>query len=193
MTQFSSQANQRRQSSDLGKSRREKKWPISTNRRGNGILWVRARSRIARTRALFDRFSAMSADLETGVWSRVDLNWRPPLRLFIEKLSADLATNFLKIKAAVLQSAVHSLNVSLFDRRSRTRAALRNCLQSDSFRLPDARTVLASADHNLYRISDRGPLHPKFKTGKRMEFRQAVDVAIRHKVVHHAGESVARP
>jgi hypothetical protein len=29
----------------------------------------------------------------------------PPLRLFIEKLSADLATDFLKIKAAVLERA----------------------------------------------------------------------------------------
>jgi hypothetical protein len=45
----------------------------------------------------------------------------------------------------------------------------------------------------LYRISDRGLLHPKFKTGKRFKFRQAVDVGIRREVVHHAGERVAGP
>ena len=47
----------------------------------------------------------MSENLATEMWSRVDLNCRPPLRLFIEKLSADLATDFLKIKAAVLERA----------------------------------------------------------------------------------------
>src|ERR1700691_2423506 len=95
MTQFSSQANQRRQSSDLGKSRREKKWPISTNRRGNGILWVRARSRIARTRALFDRFSDISENLETEMWSRPDLNPQPLLRLLIAKLSPEFGGEFV--------------------------------------------------------------------------------------------------
>jgi len=61
------------------------------------------RSQIARTRADFDRFSEMSENLETEMWSRVDLNSRPPLRLFIAKLSAHLATNSRKIKATMLQ------------------------------------------------------------------------------------------
>ena len=39
------------------------------------------------------------------MWSRRDLNRRPLLRPFIAKLSADLATNCFKIKAAVLQRA----------------------------------------------------------------------------------------
>ena len=42
-------------------------------------LWVRARSQIARTRALFDRFSAMSADPETEMWSEQDLKFQPRL------------------------------------------------------------------------------------------------------------------
>ncbi len=70
-----------------------------------GVLRVPVRSQIARTSALFERFSEMCGNLGTEVWSRADLNCRPPLRLFIEKLSADLATNLLKIKAAMLERA----------------------------------------------------------------------------------------
>jgi hypothetical protein len=60
-------------------------------------------ARIARTRADFDRFSAISKNLETEMWSRVDLNSRPPISHFHRKLVADSATNFLKIKVAVLK------------------------------------------------------------------------------------------
>jgi hypothetical protein len=45
----------------------------------------------------------MSQTLETGWWSRVDLNRRPLLRHFIAKLPADLAMNLPKIKAALLE------------------------------------------------------------------------------------------
>jgi hypothetical protein len=51
------------------------------------------------------------------MWTRADLNCRPLLRLFIEKLSAYLAINFLKIKSSSAGEniiALHSpLNVSL--------------------------------------------------------------------------------
>src|SRR5258708_35788266 len=40
------------------------------------------------------------------MWSRVDLNRRPRLRLFIEELSANLAENSEMIKAAELQRAL---------------------------------------------------------------------------------------
>src|SRR5260370_35898033 len=83
------------------------------------IVGARARSEAT--------LSGDNAFCATGCRSR-DLNCRPPFRLFIEKLSADLATNFLKIKAAVLERAsfaVHSLNVSLFV-AVQNRGALRN-------------------------------------------------------------------
>jgi hypothetical protein len=70
------------------------------------ILRVPVRSQIARARADFERFSEMRGNLGTEVWSRVNLNWRPPLRLFVAKLSAELATNLQKIKAALLESAL---------------------------------------------------------------------------------------
>jgi hypothetical protein len=52
-------------------------WPIRANRIEGDALRVRARSKIARTRALFDRFSAMSEIRETEMWSKVDLNSQP--------------------------------------------------------------------------------------------------------------------
>jgi hypothetical protein len=48
----------------------------------------------------------MSADPETEMWSRVDLNSRPLLRLFIGKLAANLAGYSELIKAAELQRAL---------------------------------------------------------------------------------------
>src|ERR1019366_5738976 len=54
-----------------------------------GVLFVRARSRIARTRADFDRFSDISKNLETEMWSRRDLNPRP-LRCERSALPAEL-------------------------------------------------------------------------------------------------------
>ena len=68
-----------------------------------GVLRVRARAQIARTRADSDRFSEMSEDRETGWWSGVDLNPRPRLRHFIAKLSASLAGYSEKKKAAMLE------------------------------------------------------------------------------------------
>ena len=59
----------------------------------------------SRTRADFARFSEMSENRETEMWSREDLNRRPLLRHFIAKLSADWAANSLKIKAAQLERA----------------------------------------------------------------------------------------
>ena len=40
------------------------------------------------------------------MWSKVDLNSRPPLRLFIAELLADLARYSVLIKAAKLQRAL---------------------------------------------------------------------------------------
>jgi hypothetical protein len=48
----------------------------------------------------------MSESVETGWWSRRDLNPRPPLRLSIAKLSADLATNLQQIKGALMERAL---------------------------------------------------------------------------------------
>ena len=84
-----SQANGRRCSTDLGKSRRERNWPIYANLAKRDALWVRARSQIARTRADFDRFSDVSEILETEMWSRRDLNPRP-LRCERSALPAEL-------------------------------------------------------------------------------------------------------
>jgi len=47
-----------------------------------GVLRVHAGSQIARVRADFDRFSAMSEPRETGWWSRRDLNPRPLVLVF---------------------------------------------------------------------------------------------------------------
>ena len=58
---------------DLGKSRRERNWPIRANRAARGVIRVHLRSQIARTRALFDRFSDEYENRETGWWSRRDL------------------------------------------------------------------------------------------------------------------------
>ena len=90
---------------DLAKSCRDRFCQILAICAAGVVLRVRAQSQIARTRADFDRFSDISENLETEMWSREDLNCWPPLRLFIAKLSADLATNCLKIKAAVLERA----------------------------------------------------------------------------------------
>ena len=59
---------------DLAKSRADRFCRISPICADGGVLRVRARSRIARTRADFARFSAASKTMETEVWSRVDLN-----------------------------------------------------------------------------------------------------------------------
>src|SRR5579862_497894 len=56
---------------------------------GGDALWVLAHSQIARTRAEFERFSAMFEIRETGWWSRRDLNPRP-LRCERSALPAEL-------------------------------------------------------------------------------------------------------
>jgi hypothetical protein len=91
---------------DLAKSRPDRFCWILRIRAAEGALRVRARSQIARARALFDRFSDISENLETEMWSGVDLNPRPSLRPFIAKLSANLAGNSEMIKAAKLQRAL---------------------------------------------------------------------------------------
>jgi hypothetical protein len=91
---------------DLAKSRADRFCGVLAICAVGGVLRVRARSGIARTRALFARFSDTSENPEIEWWSRVDLNWRPPLRLLIAKLSAELATNLQKIKTALLERAL---------------------------------------------------------------------------------------
>jgi hypothetical protein len=53
---------------DLAKSRPDRFCPILPICADQGALRVRARSRIARTRADFERFSEMSENRETGWW-----------------------------------------------------------------------------------------------------------------------------
>jgi hypothetical protein len=62
---------------DLAKSRTDRFWRILAIRAAGGIPWVRARSRIARARALFDLFSEMFENRGTGWWSEQDLNFQP--------------------------------------------------------------------------------------------------------------------
>src|SRR6202521_2886663 len=59
---------------DLAKSRPDSFCWILRISTDQGVLWVRASSQIARTRADFALFSAMSETAETEVWSKVDLN-----------------------------------------------------------------------------------------------------------------------
>src|SRR5208337_83045 len=101
----STNAKLERISTDLARLKADRFCRIPTIGAPGDVLPGCARSQIARTRALFDRFSDISRNLETEMWSRTDLNCRPPLRLFIARLSADLATNLLKVKAAVLERA----------------------------------------------------------------------------------------
>ena len=70
------------------------------------------------------------------MWSRRDLNSRPLLRLFIEKLSADLATNLPEDKSSTAAESIlarHSPSMFLSNPGSRIRGALRDRVQSDSF------------------------------------------------------------
>jgi len=76
---------------DLGKSRADRFGRILAIRAAGDVLRVHERSQIARTRALFERFSDESGNRETEVWSKTDLNPRPRLRLSFVKLSATLA------------------------------------------------------------------------------------------------------
>jgi hypothetical protein len=69
------------------------KWKFRSNRAA-AALRVHASSQIARTRADFERFSEMSENLETGWWSKRDLNSRP---LFI-KYPAECAVFFAQFR-----------------------------------------------------------------------------------------------
>ena len=85
---------------DLGKSRPDRFCQIRAIWRPEEILWVRRISRIARARADFNRFSEMFETAETEVWSRVDLNPQPLLRLSIENLLANLVAYSALIKSS---------------------------------------------------------------------------------------------
>ena len=71
------EANFQRISMDLAKPRRDRFWQIRAICAAAGVLRVRARARIARTRADFERFSEMSETPETEVWSEQDVNFQP--------------------------------------------------------------------------------------------------------------------
>jgi hypothetical protein len=62
---------------DLPKSMADRSCRILPIGAPGTALRVHASSQIARTRADFERFSEMSENLETGWWSRRDLNSRP--------------------------------------------------------------------------------------------------------------------
>jgi hypothetical protein len=100
---------------DLAKLRPERNWPNYANRAKRDALWVPARFQIARTRAHFDRFSVISMNPKTEMWSGVDLNPRPLLRLSIAKLPASLAAYSALIKSSrageitITTSSPHSL------------------------------------------------------------------------------------
>jgi hypothetical protein len=90
---------------DLAKSRPDRFWRILAIRAAGGVLRVPVRSQIARERALFERFSEMRGNLGTEVWSRVDLNSRPLLRLSSQNCPRIWRGICSQIKAAVLQRA----------------------------------------------------------------------------------------
>jgi hypothetical protein len=83
---------------DLGKSRRDRFCPIPAISALAGVLRVPTRSQIARTRALFERFSEMSGNLETEVWSKLDLNSRPLPGLYRQNCPPDWPIISAKIK-----------------------------------------------------------------------------------------------
>ena len=90
---------------DLAKSRPDRFCQIMAIQGAGDVLRVPVRSQIARARADFERFSEMRGNLGTEVWSRVDLNSRPLLRLSSQNCPRIWRGICSQIKAAVLQRA----------------------------------------------------------------------------------------
>jgi hypothetical protein len=130
---------------DLAKSRPDRFCPILAIPAVSGALRVRARSRIARTRADFDQFSDISKNLETEMWSKLDLNPGPLNRFCSDNCPRIWRDIRDEIKAAVLQRILSP----------RIRLALPNLLvlhrhecsspprqMISSFPVPEGRTLL---------------------------------------------------
>ena len=71
---------------DLAKSCRDRFCQILAICAAGVVLRVRAQSQIARTRALFERFSEMSENRETGWWSRTGFELSTPTSPFHRKI-----------------------------------------------------------------------------------------------------------
>jgi hypothetical protein len=106
---------------DLAKSRADRFCRVSPNRAAESILRVRARLQIARTRALFARFSDMSENPEIEMWPKLDLNCRPSFSFDRGNCLRIWRGIRTKIKAAVLE------RIFLFGLRSLTQNRRGDC------------------------------------------------------------------